>query len=267
VKNPANVRGSNRSTSTGWALVLLVVIGLIVRLLFISSDGFKNDVASFEGWAITLAENPFSQFYGKAGFADYPPGYFYILAIVGAIWEHVFKHADPTYSALKFLVKLPAIFADLLVGIVLFGIVRRFASDRWALGAAALYLLNPAVIFISAVWGQVDAIACGFALLAIYLLLRSQDRAPRSYIVGAWLAFGYSLLIKPQSAILAPLFIAFAFVGGPQQRRNARLVASGIGIVASLALALVLTLPFHPTGNPLAALDWLYQRYAYGRDV
>jgi len=279
VKSAANVRGLARSASTGWALVLLIVIGLIIRLFFISSDGFKNDVSSFEGWALTLAEHPFSQFYGKAGFADYPPGYFYILAIVGGVWEHLFKHVDPAYGVLKLLVKLPAILADLLVGILLFRIVRRFASDRWALGAAALYLLNPAVIFISAVWGQVDAIAGGFALFAISLLLCSQDvitnavGVPRPvtrqqwYIIGAWLAFGYCLLIKPQAAILAPLFIAFAFVGGTVERRNARLIATGIGIIASLGLALVLTLPFHPTGNPFAALDWLYQRYAYGRDV
>jgi len=248
-------------------LVVLLFVGFILRLCFITNDGFKNDVSSFEGWALTLAEHSFSQFYSKAGFADYPPGYFYILAAVGALWESFFKHFDTSYNALKILVKLPAIIADLLVGLLLFRIVRRFASERWALGAAALYVLNPAVIFISATWGQVDSISGGLALLAIYLLLRSQDseRTEAWFIGGAWVALGYSILIKPQAAILIPLLVAFAFVG-LAERRPARLMATGYGIVAALGLAFLLSLPFHP-GNPLNVFVWLYQRYSYGSGV
>ena len=136
-----------------------------------------------------------------------------------------------------------------------------------ALGTAALYLLNPAIIFNSAIYGQVDSIPAGFALLAVYLLFRSDDdKAGRLnwYVVFAWLALAYSLLIKPQAAVLIPLFIAFAFAD--PARRRARLIATGIGILASFVLAIVLTEPFHP-GNPVAVLVWLFERYQYGSSV
>ena len=251
-----------------WALPLLVVAGFFIRLLFIGNEGFKTDVQTFEAWAMSLAEHGFGNFYATAGFADYPPGYFYILGIAGWIWEALFKSFDGGhYVVLKALVKLPAILADLGVGALVYVIVRRFANAALAIGAAAFYLLNPAVIYNSAAWGQVDSIASGLALLAIYCLLRSDDvKTARVnwWIVGAWLAIAYSLLIKPQAAVLLPLMLAFAFVD--RDRRRVRIISSGVGIVAALLLALVLVEPFHPSG-PIDAYSWLLARYSYGSSV
>jgi len=60
----------------------LLCLGFVLRLSFLSNEGFKNDIAAFESWALSLASMPFSAFYGKAGFADYPPGYFYVLGFL-----------------------------------------------------------------------------------------------------------------------------------------------------------------------------------------
>ena len=277
----STVRAPAREGSLNWVLPSLLLFGLVVRLLFVNNEGFKNDVGSYAAWAIGLSQHGFATFYSTIGFVDYPPGYFYILAAVGHFWQLFFAAHDHGYAALRDLVKLPAILADLGVGALLYAVVRRFASPVLALGAAALYLLNPATIYISALWGQVDSISGGLALLSIYCLLRSEDplchpersaagaeskdrRAQTLWIVGAWLAFAYSLLIKPQAAVLLPLLVAFAFVD--PRRRITRLTASAIGVVAALVLALVLTEPFHPS-NPVAAFVWLFERYAYGSNV
>ncbi len=263
-----------RRSSLSWALPALLLVGLVVRLAFVNSAGFKTDIATYAAWAIALAQHGFGSFYSTVGFADYPPGYFYVLAVVGHIWIKFFPH-DRGYGALYALVKLPAILADLGVGALLYAIARRFAGTGIALGVAALYLLNPATIYISASWGQVDSIAGGLALLAVYALLRSEDPSNRpsgsavlnaqtGWIVFAWLAFGYSILIKPQALVLLPLLIAFAFVDA--SRRRARIVATAIGIAAALVLALVLSEPFH-SGNPVNTLHWLYERYAFGSNV
>ncbi|MBV8244329.1 MAG: phospholipid carrier-dependent glycosyltransferase [Candidatus Eremiobacteraeota bacterium] len=249
-------------------LWLMLAAAFVVRILFIGNDGFRNDVQSFEGWALTLASHPFSQFYSSAGFADYPPGYFYVLWIVGHLYAP-FAHVDGGYAILKAFVKLPAILMDLVDAVVLFAIVRRFASTRWALGVAAFYLFNPAAIFISASWGQVDSIAGGLALLGVWLLLESNDADPvraRRFVVLAWLALGYSILIKPQAAILGPLFLTFAFVA-PAERRPLRLGATALGMGAALVLAYLASLPFHAALNPVDAFRWLYERYAYGAGV
>jgi dolichyl-phosphate-mannose--protein O-mannosyl transferase len=263
------VRAPARQDSLIWALPALLVLGLVVRLLFISNQGFKTDVSTYAAWALSLSQHGFATFYSTIGFADYPPGYFYILAGIGHLWQLLFAAHDRGFELLRDFVKIPAILADLGVGALLYCAVRRFAGAGFGLAAAALYLLNPATIYTSALWGQVDSISGGLALLAIYALLRSEDAQPQTrghlaWIVLAWLAFAYSLLIKPQAAVLLPLLVAFAFVD--PQRRRARIVASAIGIGAAFLLALLLAEPFHPS-NPLAAFGWLFERYVYGSNV
>ena len=257
----SGVRTQERSAAATLALWLLLAAGFLLRLVFMGSEGFRNDVSSFEAWAITLATHPFSQFYGSTSFADYPPGYFYFLWVVGHLYAAIAPHGN--LDILKYLVKLPAVLMDLADGALLYAIVRRFASERWALAAAALFVLNPAVIFISAAWGQVDSISGGLALLAMYLLLRADDA--RWNVAFAWVALAFSLLIKPQAAILIPLFLAFAFAD--KERRAARLAATGVGIVAALIFVFALSVPFHPSGNPADVFSWLYGKYTFGKNV
>jgi Gpi18-like mannosyltransferase/uncharacterized membrane protein (UPF0136 family) len=257
-------RAPARSGLPYWALPALLLAAFFIRLFFVGNEGFKTDVTTYTAWALSLSQHGFATFYSTVGFADYPPGYFYVLAVVGKIWHAFFAAHDASFAILRMLVKLPAILADLGVGLLLYATVRRFSSAGLALGAAALYLFNPATIYISASWGQVDSISGGLALLAIYALLRSEDRARTAWIVFAWLSFASSLLIKPQAAVLLPLLIAFAFTD-PRRRRE-RTIATLVGIGAALLLALALTEPFHPS-NPLAALTWLLQRYAFGSNV
>lgn len=256
-----------REATLSWGFPVLLVIGALLRFANIHVQGFPNDVASFESWAMTLAAHGPSAFYTSTAFSDYPPGYFYILGLIGWLWSSFFSAHDPTLSTLAVLIKLPAVLFDLAIGSLLYTLVRRYASEGMALVASGLFLLSPAAIFISALWGQVDSVAAFFALLAIYALLRSDDGTPAratTWIVGAWLSFAYSLLIKPQAAVLLPLMIAFAFTG--RARNPLRLRATAYGIVAALVLTVVLVEPFHPS-NPVAAIAWLLERLSFGTNV
>ncbi len=248
-------------------LYTVLALGLVIRFALIRENGFSNDIAAFASWAITLATHPLSQFYGSAGFADYPPGYFYLLRAIGVLWTHFFAAHDAGNGALYVLVKVPGILADLGIGALLYAVVARLGGKALGLLAAALYVLDPATIFISAVWGQVDAVAGFFALLAIYALLRSGDdeRGAMRWSLLAWTAFSYSLLIKPQAAVLIPLLLAYAFVG--TRWRATSLRAAGAGILAAFGLAWLVAVPFHPSFDPVAVLAWLYERYQFGASV
>jgi Gpi18-like mannosyltransferase/predicted membrane-bound dolichyl-phosphate-mannose-protein mannosyltransferase len=256
-------------STTTFALALLLLLGLVVRLLFINADGFKNDVSTFESWSLTLAEHPLREFFAKAGFADYPPGYFFVLWFVG----HAYKtlvHSDPTYGLLRIAVKLPGILMDLVDAALIYAIVRRFSSVAWAFAAAAAFAFNPATIFISAYWGQVDSVAAGLTLGSLLLLIDADKRTNRLQmlsIVGAWLLLAYSILIKPPAIVVAPLYLAYVFATDDSALRARRAIATGIGIIASFALAYVCALAFNPTYNPVAQFAWLIGRYAYASGV
>jgi len=266
---PARATRATGLTSTSLALAALLVLGFLVRLAFINADGFKNDVSTFESWSLTLAEHPLRDFFAKAGFADYPPGYFFVLWAVA----HAYKalvHADPTYGLLKVAVKLPGIVMDLVDAALIFAIVRRFASLAWAFGAAAFFALNPATVFISAYWGQVDSVAAGLTLASLYLILIADSRGARMQtlaIVGAWLLLASSVLIKPPAIVVVPLYLAYAFATDDAIVRARRLVATGLGIVGSFALAYLAALAFHPGWSPVGQFAWLLSRYAYASGV
>lgn len=265
--NTANARASLMQPALRWGLPVMLLLGLVIRLLFIGDQGFTTDVSTFDAWVFSLLAHGFGTFYAKTSFADYPPGYFYVLALVGHIWNAFFRVHDGNNAILSDLVKMPAILADLVVGWLIFAIGSRFASRAIALGAAALYIFNPVTILISAVWGQIDSVAAAFALLAVYFLLKSEDSTPPRiswWIVAAWPIFAYSLLIKPQAAVLIPIFVAFAFVD--RSRLKVRVASTALGIVLAFVLAYALALPFH-SGNPINVFEWLLNQYAFGSSV
>jgi len=256
-----------RRVNSSTILSSILLGGFIVRMALIGSEGYRGDVSSFMSWALTAAQNPLSQFYAKAGFADYPPGYLFILWIVGKIYG-VIPHAQGDYSALHFLVKLPACGFDLINAVLIAWIVRRLVSETWGYIAAAIYLFNPATIYVSAYWGQVDAVPAAFMLGAVALLIYASDAAAsrgRLAVIGAWLAIAYAILIKPPSVMVALVMLAWAFASSDAGVRTRRLVDTGFGIVSGLILALVVALIFNP--NLATAIPWLIERYAYGSAV
>ena len=213
---PAFAKRSETLSGAGPLLAILGV-GLAIRLIFLPASGFHNDLQAFEAWALTLTEHPLRDFYTSTSFADYPPGYFFVLLAIGWLYKGlvaVHAIAPDAYNVLGMLAKLPAILMDTVNAWLLFTIVGRFAARPVALGAAMLYAFNPAAIYISAFWGQVDSVSWGLVLVAINLLLSARDdgRSGMAKVATAWVVLAISILMKPQGTFVGLVFLAFAFV-------------------------------------------------------
>ena len=250
-------------------LAAILGAGLVLRLFFLGSTGFHNDVAAFESWTLTLRDNPPWMFYAKSGFSDYPPGYFvvlWLLAKVYALIPGTGAEANYGWPILRALIKLPAIAMDLVDSGIIYLIARRFASQRVALFAAAMLALNPAAIYVSSFWGQIDSVSWGLVLIALWLVLRSGDEPQKTVprLVWAWLAFAFSILMKPQGATIALLFLAYPFATTDAAVRMRRLAGTGAGVAAAVVLAGVVGLLFHPAAD---VYGWLLGRYAFGSNV
>ncbi|MDR7520978.1 MAG: hypothetical protein QN168_00795 [Armatimonadota bacterium] len=165
----------------------LAAYAALVRFLIMPYGGFPVDIGTFKAWAAALAEGGPAAFYG-AGFADYLPGYLYVLWVIGEIHQ-VVRFND---QAFLFVLKLPAALADLAAAWVIFRLAARFGSPH-ALPLAASYLFNPGVVFNSAYWGQADAVG---ALLAIAGIAALEAASP--VLVGTLLVA--AALTKPQTA-------------------------------------------------------------------
>jgi Gpi18-like mannosyltransferase len=246
-------------------LAAILGAGLVLRLLFIGAAGFHNDIAAFESWTLTLRDNPPWQFFAKVSFSEYPPGYFVILWVIAKVYA-VLGGDSQGGLLLRALVKLPAIVMDVVNAGIVFAIARRYASQGVALAAAAALALNPVAIYVSAYWGQVDSVSWGFALIAVWCVLRAGDAPDKTVprLVWAWLALAFSILVKPPAATLVLLFLAYPFATSDAAVRARRLVATAAGMGAALVLALAVGLFFHP--NP-DVFGWLLGRYTFGSGV
>ncbi|MBN1525442.1 MAG: phospholipid carrier-dependent glycosyltransferase [Spirochaetales bacterium] len=214
----------------------------IVRILLAAgSFGFPNDFACFSGWSETAFTKGFSHVYTDSQFTDYPPLYLYILWIVGGI-RNLFglSFQSPLYYI---LIKLPAIFADLVTALVIFKWGKKRIHHGWALLLSFLYFLNPAILFNSSVWGQVDTV---FTLFIVIAILSAGNK--RLLLTG--LFFTFAVLTKISALVCAPV-ILFTFIRSHSWKKIA------ISVIVSLAAAVLIILPFSFKQSPF----WIISLY------
>ncbi|WP_169603669.1 glycosyltransferase 87 family protein [Methylococcus geothermalis] len=236
----------NSSSERNYGLAAILAGALLLRIVLAASfKGHPIDVGTFSAWAGHAAEGLLS-FYSPGYFADYPPGYIYVLWLIGKSRALL----QTGFDTPEFLVmlKFPAIAADLAT----IGVIHHLATEQGhgrakALTLAALYAFNPAVIADSAVWGQVDSVLTLFVLLGVLWL----ERRPAAS--GA--AFAAALLVKPQALIFAP--VPLLWLGNQLFRRHTAAELSLFMPAAILVFALGV-LPFAAENGPA----WVVEKYA-----
>ncbi len=227
-------------------LWLLLVVALGVRLLLMPlPDPFDADLTTFWlPWMAYGAENGLAQLYQNGQpLVNYPPLYLTLLVGMGKLYGLLVPGFEYT-PVQSVLIKLPAVLADLAVGALIYAAARQIVRIRDAsapavsmtdgggwfpLLAATLWLLNPAIIYVSSFWAQVDSIHTLWMLAALLAALARR---------WGWsgVLMGLALLTKLHAIVLLPLLFVLAW------RHSLRAVAVGaLGLAGTLALGL---LPF-----------------------
>lgn len=202
-------------------LLIFILIAFVLRFWLSFLPGLAIDMNVWQAWAHRLTEFGLSRFYSPVVWTNYTPGYLYWLWFLGKI------------NAPLALFKLIAIFADIAGGWLVFKLVSN-KSKKIAFLLAISYWFNPAIIFNSSIWGQIDSLLALVLLLSLKALIDN-----RVFSSGFWL--GLAVLIKPQAAFVIPVFLA--------KKAKISLLIGGI-------IALFLAWPFFP-GNPLFGLPRL----------
>ena len=214
--------------------LMAVALALRVIIAYLLPDaGFGIDLNAFRYWASDLAQHGPFGFYERGFFADYTPGYLYVLWLVGLLGRVMGGIGD--------LIKVPAMLSDVAVGWLIHRLILDLGgSRRRALLGAALFLFNPITWFDSTVWGQVDSV--GVVLLLLGLRELGRERLGRATALAVLAA-----IVKPQLGILLPIVAAVVIRRQLVDRREGRLVGlvttGGIGLLT----AALVCLPFGMT--------------------
>ncbi len=217
-------------------LMILFTGALLLRMVFACTyRGFESDTACFYSWANKLWENGFASFYSPDYFCDYPPGYLYVLWLLGGLMN--LFGMDTLSGGALLILKVPAILCDMAAGYLIYAFARKHFQERTAWILSACYLFHPAVITNSSLWGQVDAI---FTLvIALVCILLSQRKS-----VPAYFLYALGILIKPQVLIFAPLILC-ALAEYITTHKSPKQILANLGSGLGAILTIVMfSLPF-----------------------
>ncbi|MBQ7036263.1 MAG: glycosyltransferase family 39 protein [Clostridia bacterium] len=217
-----------------YGFVFPCLLALTVRLVFAAiTHGYETDLNCWRYWAMRLSETGPWGFYADTYFCDYPPGYLYILGLMG-----YFIKLFPSMGTV--FLKLPAILFDVFLCALIYKKASENTSLRHALTLSGLYALCPAIIINSAVWGQVDAVFTFFLVLFLWAL--SEEK----YRKGAAL-FAVAVVIKPQALLLSPLILLLLW----EKRKTKGILKLFLSsFLTFIGIFILLVLPFTITKSP-----------------
>ncbi len=179
-----------------WAVMIIAFLARVIGAVVYR--GHETDMNCFLLWGDMVYNDGFKNFYISESFTDYPPGYMYILYVIGWIRSICGIAWNATSSIV--LTKMPAILADMGLGWMIYKVASKRFKETGAAFLAALYLFCPAVFMDSALWGQTDAVFTFFIVLMCYLVVEKK-------LIPSYFVFAVAILIKPQSLIFTPVLI------------------------------------------------------------
>ncbi len=228
----ANLKENNKNKYGFWVyLPLFLIVRLALAVIF---PGHETDMNCWSFWSDALYKNGITNFYSSDFFSDYPPGYMYVLWIIGFLKNTLSLNG----KVMLVLLKLPAIISDILCGYILYKIAKdKFTNKSMAI-IMITFILNPAIVVNSSVWGQVDSVLTVFILWTLYLLYK--DKLTTSYYI-----FMIALIIKPQAIFFGPVLL-FAtideiFIKGYKKEKFINCIKA---ILLAVAMGIIIILPF-----------------------
>ena len=138
------------------ALYLVLLAALALRLLMAAAtEGYSYDVSCFTAWGGKLASDGPANFYSEGYFADYPPGYLYVLWLAAAVRGALGLAWDG--AAGRMLLALVPALCDCGCAALIYTTAERHLKNVSAVRRLTLFAaFCPMLLFDTAVWKQVD---------------------------------------------------------------------------------------------------------------
>jgi Gpi18-like mannosyltransferase len=227
-------------------LGIAIVAGILIRVALLSTSGLQGDLDQFVLWVHGIAVNGLGNAYDQN--LSFPPVMAYLWGLLAALEPAFRTVSDSSDLSIRVLMKIPAVLADVGLALLLAYALR--SRPWWAVIAATVVMLHPAVIDVSAWWGQYESIYLLSGLAAVVFAVNGRN-------VFAAVALAVCLMTKPQALPFLLPFAAWFWAHGGI-REVARTAVTGLAVIVALWL------PFMAAGGPL---DYLHSLADYQNDV
>ncbi len=239
----------------------IVVVGLLLRIILCAMyRGHDSDMGCFIGWGQDIARNGTRQFYWAYGhdWYDYPPGYMLFLGGYSAVLNLFSVDTGAVLGI--FLYMIPAVAADLALALLLMRFARQQRiNNSGALILGGLVFLNPALLFLTGAWGQIDSILTLWLVVSFLLLVNRRPGAFDRNRILSGAVFGLAVMTKWQALMFGPVY-AFAhlfLIRWGQKEAWSDLRDTVLSALSAFAVILLISLPFKGE----AGLLWFVERF------
>ncbi len=245
-------------------LIVAFIAGLLLRLALGLNDSYGDIDASFIPWTKDARQYGLSGLYERnpdfIG-AIYPPVTMFLFlpayqigaaiapSAIDLLWQ--INQRFPIFPSkimlivdqhkiLSSMMKLPAMIGDIFLSLgILFlaGKLVKRKNSPWPVILSLSMLFNPALIFNSSIWGQVDTLPLAFAVWSFYFLYE------KKYLTSAIL-FTLGQLSKQTIVVILPVY-ALLFLTSAGWKNIGR------SVIAAIVIFFLLYLPFYRSGNIL----------------
>lgn len=225
------------------AAMIMIGAFLVRLILLLTTRGFGGETLLDLDLARYLAEHGVGNVYADAAngtlsngnIATMSPGAMYILALVGLIGGSLDN------AGLSVLLRMVGVLADMATVAMIYFYARKYAGDKIATVAAALYALIPAAFIMSGMSG-------GFESVLIALLVGAMIALTAKNYIAVYAISAFAAVLDLRALALAPVMLVY--MGYMYYRDDENLRAFGknraiivFGLVGSFVLAWLLTLP------------------------
>jgi len=194
-------------------ILAIIVGGLVIRLALAPWVVYGYDLGLYIKWGLAMVEHGWLNVY-SASTANYPPLAVAVMNITAWL-AHLLTPSTVNPDAGNYLwrivMKLPAILADTGIALTVWRMSWNQRGSEWVVGAVAF---NPAMIYLSAMWGQIDSEYALMVLVALWMAL-----SERPFLAG--IAFAAAALFKEQGLVATPI-VGLAILSNAVDRLQAR---------------------------------------------
>lgn len=207
-------------------LKLVLLFFLILFVYFVLSfPYYSGDVKNHVVWAKSILDfGPFglyNRYFHDFAYPNYPPLAMFAFTLSLVIYKLVylliwFLNITFTIFPSNFVItfeswnmqaaflKLPALVSTIGLTFMLYKLAIKLKKvKKWISLICIMFLVNPAIFYLSVIWGQVDILPTFFLSSAFYFLLEKK-------LFLSSLLIAFSLLSKQTSIIFWPIFLLFA---------------------------------------------------------
>lgn len=221
-----------RWTAMRWPVLAIFFFLFLMRVLVSGFGIHYGDFGLWVSWGTSLWQGGFADFFATVDNDRLPGGILYLLWLLAGA-----RDALP-FLTNELVYKLPSNLADVLVGYLAYLAVSRRWDDWLGMAAGLMYAANPFTWYVTALWGQMDAVQ---SLLLVFVVM---SLTARRFVVSSAL-ITYAFLFKPHSIVIAPLLLVYLWV-----RRRSYSYFFRIAILMLLASLAVFWLSGFPFARP-----------------